>query len=97
MCVLTSLIYGLVTGGKTPVAGVPFVIPTYEGTILLGAIGAFIAVLVYAFAKVRATPADYDPRFSYDSFGVYVTCAEAERSRIVEMLEKAGAVEIDEH
>jgi len=96
MCVTTSLIYGLIVGGKPPVSNLPYVIPTYEGTILFGAIGAFIAGLVYACVKARPLPADYDTRFSGDCFGIDVDCMPEECDRLTDLLKNAGAVEVYE-
>lgn len=96
MCVMTSMIYRLVVGGKPPISNVPYLIPTYEGTILLGAICAFIAGLIYARIRMRPLPQDYDTRFSGDTFGVEVTCDEAERDGVIDLLKRTGAVEVYE-
>lgn len=94
MCVTTSLIYNLIVGGKPPVSNIPYLIPTYEGTILFGSIGAFVAGLVYACIRARPLPADYDARFSGDSFGIDVECRDGERKRVEDMLKSEGAVEV---
>lgn len=94
MCVMASLIYSLVVGGKQPISNLPYVIPTFEGTILFAAIGAFVAGLVYACLKGRPLPADYDTRFSGDSFGIDVDCGPEECERLSDMLRNAGAVEV---
>lgn len=96
MCVMTSIIFNLVVGGKPPISNVPYLIPTYEGTILLGAICAFIAGLVYARVRMRPLPEDYDTRFSGDTFGVEVACEAAERAGVIDLLKNAGAVEVHE-
>ena len=96
MCVLTSLIYSLVVGGKPPVSNIPYVVPMYEGTILVGAIGAFLAALAYARLRSRALPSDYDIRFSGESFGIDVECRAGEQERLTSMLKEAGAVEVYE-
>ena len=96
MCVGTSLIYDLITGGKPAWANAPFIIPAYEGTILLGSVAAFIAVLIWAgLAGLKPGP-DYDPRFSSDSYGVNVYCTLERRDSVVQLLKNAGAVEITE-
>lgn len=96
MCVMTSIIYSIVVGGKPPISNVPYLIPAYEGTILFGAICAFMAGLIYAFRKLGPVPADYDTRFSGDAFGVEVTCEAEERDQVTELLRNAGAVEVYE-
>jgi len=90
------MIYNIIVGGKPPVSRVPYVVPTYEGTILIGSIGAFIAVLVYACLRSRTVPADYDRRFSGDTFGIDVECRDEERGRLIDLLRGAGAVEVYE-
>jgi hypothetical protein len=98
VCVLTSHIYKIVVGGKPPVSNVPYVVPGYEGTILFGAIGAFIAVLYYArLLRGFRTPADYDTRSSEDSFGVHVLCVPEFTLSTIELLKTAGAGEVNEY
>ncbi len=96
MCVTTSLIYTIIVGGKPPVANVPYLVPTYEGTILVGAIGAFVAALFYMHLHSRALPADYDPKFSGDSFGIEVECRQRETRKLIEVLKSKGAVDVYE-
>lgn len=94
MCITTALIYALVVGGKPPVSNVPYIIPAYEGTILLGSIGAFFAILLFAALGPRRAPTDYNPRFSGDSYGIEVHCRPHERTQVEEILYRAGAVEV---
>ena len=96
MCVLSALIYALIVGGKPPISNVPYVIPAYEGTILLGGIFAFVAVLFYARFGARKLPAHYSLRFSGDSYGIAVHCPNRERRKVAEMLTDKGAVETSE-
>jgi len=95
MCVRSSLIYDLITGGKPPVSRVPFIIVAYEGTILFGAIAAFIAAVALARLGLYRPPHEYDPRFSGDSFGVTLRCRPEEKERLTAMLQQAGAVEVE--
>lgn len=97
MCVLTSLIYNIYVGGKPPISNVPYIIPAYEGTILFGAVMAFVAVLIFAGFGDHSLPAEYDPRYSQDSYGIHVYCGRGEKERVAAALREAGAVEIDEH
>ena len=91
MCVLSALIYFLIVGGKPPISNVPYVIPAYEGTILLGGISAFIAVLFYARFGARKPPPHYDLRFSSDSYGIAVFCAREDKPTVGKMLSDMGA------
>ncbi|HEX2987505.1 MAG TPA: quinol:electron acceptor oxidoreductase subunit ActD [Chloroflexota bacterium] len=97
MCVLSSLLYVMITGGKPPVSNVPFVIPAYEGTILLGSLGAFAAAFYYARMWFgRRVSAHYDPHFSGDSFGIVIRCEPRECRDMIQLLANSGAVEINE-
>ncbi|MDO8588184.1 MAG: DUF3341 domain-containing protein [Armatimonadota bacterium] len=96
VCVLSALIYAIIVGGKPPISNIPYVIPAYEGTILLGGIAAFIAILAYARFGPRKPPAYYDPRFSGDSYGIAVLCKGKEKARVAEMLSGLGAVDTKE-
>lgn len=96
MCMKSSLIYGLITGGKPPVSNVPFVIVSYEGTILVGALAAFISTVLLSRLQPRKPPSDYDPRFNSDSFGIEVRCGTGERAHVMEVLSRTGAAEINE-
>lgn len=96
MCVASSLLYSIVVGGKPPVSNVPFVIVSYEGTILLGSLAAFIAVLVIARLKPHIPPSDYLPGFSGSEFGIELEFADDQRSRVIGLLRESGASGIDE-
>lgn len=95
MCWTTSLIYALIVGGKPPWVNVPFVVPTYEGTILVGSIFAFLGAILFARLDVRKPPPDLD-RFTGDSYGIRVCCAPSECSVVRAMLEECGAEEVRE-
>lgn len=96
VCVLTSLIYSLIVGGKPPISNVPFVIPAYEGTILIGSIFAFIAGLFFAALGPHKPPPDYDKRFSENRYGVDVYCKPSDKEYVVDMLMNLGAEEVSE-
>lgn len=98
LCVATSLIYKIVVGGKPPVSNVPFVVLAYEGTILFGAVAAFLAGLYFAKVFRRdSLPEDVARRFTGDSFGIEVVCLEDKVPATIELLSNAGAVEISEY
>lgn len=96
LCVMSSLIYALIVGGKLPLANVPFVVVTYEGTILLGGITAMAAGLAYAALRPKELPKDYNPSFSSDSYGISVEHHPRDRQRLRELLTNAGAVDVYE-
>lgn len=96
MCIFTSQIYMLITGGKPPVSNVPFIIPAYEGTILTGSVFAFIAVLIIAALGSHLPPADYDPRYSENAYGIELLCDGDRADKAVKLLEDAGASEVNQ-
>lgn len=96
MCVLSSLIYRIYTGGKPPISNVPFVIVSYEGTILLGSLATFFGVLYLAKLRPASPPKEYNFDYSGASFGVHVYCRPDQVSQVRELLTGAGAVEIHE-
>ena len=96
MCIWTSLIYNLTTGGKPPVSNVPFLVVSYEGTILIGSIAAFIAALALARLRPRRLPREYDPRFSGTDYGIVARVSPSERDRVMNTLKESGAAEINE-
>lgn len=96
LCVLTSMIYALVVGGKPPVSRIPYVIVAYEGTILLGALGTIAAVLILAKLGLHEPPADHDRRVTGDSFAIELTCPQKQCEQFTQLLKGAGAVEVVE-
>lgn len=96
MCVLSSLLFALITGGKPPISFIPFVIVSYEGTILIGALATFFAVLVFARIYPGRRLEARDVSATGDTFGIRVTCAPDESKEIIDLLNNAGATEIDE-
>jgi hypothetical protein len=94
MCVASALLYSLITGGKPPWSNIPFVIPAYEGTILLGAIGVFAAIIHYARLARRPLSLAYDTRFSGDAFGIVVRATKSDTGRVTGLLQQSGATEV---
>jgi molybdopterin-containing oxidoreductase family membrane subunit len=74
----TAKVNDLIVGGKPVISIEPFLIFTFEGLILFGAIGNLIGIIIHArLGGRRGLPAAYDPRFSRDKFGLFVACADA--------------------
>jgi len=96
MCVATSLIYKLIVGGKPPVSNVPFVVVTYEGTILLGSIAAFVGAIILARLLHAEPVAGYDLKYSGDTFGIDIRCDINRLDEARKILKDAGATEIRE-
>jgi len=94
LTIWTSLIWGLLTGGKDPVSIPPFVIIAFELTILLGGLSTVLAILVLGrLPKLKPSPT-YDPRFTVDRFGVAVSCPPDRVETVRALLSSAGAEEV---
>ncbi len=94
LAVYAHLSFKLITSGKPVLPPIPFVVPFFEGTILLAVIFAVVAwILKGRLPRVRL-PRAYDPRFSEDRFGILVACAAGEREIILKLLTEAGAEEV---
>ncbi|MFC1707573.1 quinol:electron acceptor oxidoreductase subunit ActD [Planctomycetota bacterium] len=97
LALLTSVIWNLIVFGKPVTSVVPFLVIGFEGAILLGAIGTFAGLLLTTrLPFVGATPRAYRPEFSKDRFGVWLGCADGEVEEVRELLESAGALEVQE-
>lgn len=83
-----------VTGGKPVLAWIPFVIVGFEFTILFGVLFTLGALLFKSRLPKLRLPDYYDPRFSGDRFGVFVSCSDSERERTRKVLKENGAEEV---
>lgn len=92
----TAVLYLHPTGGRPIITIPPFLIITYEMTILCGILATVIGFLVSArFPALRDRA--YVPEAAVDKFAVSVVCPDAERfSRAEAILRGAGAAEIRE-
>jgi Ni/Fe-hydrogenase subunit HybB-like protein len=77
----------LVVGGKPVISIEPFLIFTFEGLVLIGAIANLVGLIVHARLGGRTgLPKAYDRRFSRNKFGLYIACEDVlaiERARVV--------------
>lgn len=90
----TSIGYPLITGGKPIVSMPPFIVIAFELTILFGAIGTLLGLLVNArFPRLHIGPA-FHPRFCQDQFGLFVFCAPDEIEATSHILRKTGAAQV---
>ena len=94
LAVYAHLSFKLITGGKPIIPPVPFVVPFFEGMVLLAVIFSVVAwILKGRLPRVRL-PAAYDPRFSEDRFGVLVAYRDGERDELLKLMKDAGAEEV---
>jgi molybdopterin-containing oxidoreductase family membrane subunit len=70
MTIGSSLIWNMIVGGKRVVSVVPFMVPAFELTILLGGIATLLAILHFSRVPSRHS-AGYHPSFSDDRFGLF--------------------------
>jgi len=94
LAVYAHLSFKLITSGKPIIPPVPFVVPFFEGMVLLAVIFAVVAWVLKARLPRVQLPAAYDPRFSEDRFGVLVAYRDGEREEISRMMKDAGAEEV---
>ena len=94
LAVYAHLSFKLITSGKPIIPPVPFVVPFFEGMVLLAVIFSVVAwILKGRLPRVRL-PAAYDPRFSEDRFGVLVAYRDGERDELLKLMKDAGAEEV---
>jgi hypothetical protein len=94
LAVYAHLSFKLITSGKPIIPPVPFVVPFFEGMVLLAVIFAVIAWVLKGRLPRVHLPAAYDPRFSEDRFGVLVAYRDGEREEISKLMKDAGAEEV---
>jgi len=92
----TAMDWPIVTGGK-PIQSIPaFIIPTFEMTILFGALFTVIGVLANMRIPDIKASVVYDPEFSDGRFGVYVTASADRLSEARSILESNGPARIED-
>jgi hypothetical protein len=94
LAVLTSLIYNLVVGGKPPAAFVPYLIISFESTILLGGLGTLVGLLLGARLPRRRPPQPWDGRLSEDHYGVAVECNPEALELLSRIFTEHGAADV---
>lgn len=89
-----TLQYPMITGGKPIVSVPPFLVITFELTILFGALATLAGLFWQIRRSSRGREALYDPQFSVDRFGIRVLCRETQREMVSRILNSAGALEV---
>lgn len=94
LTITTSLHYPLITGGKPVVSIPPFLVIVFELTILFGALGTILGMLLnIQLPRLRLEPG-YDPCFSIDRFGLLLRCGQEHAEAVEKILRSAGAEEV---
>ena len=86
----------IIPGGKPLVSVPPFIVITFEGTILWGSLFTFIALLLFCKLPARGLPKEVeDPRFTNDHFGIVVERVGAQdAAKVKSILAHSGALEV---
>ena len=86
----------IMPGGKPLVSIPPFIVITFEGTILWASMFTFAGLLLMCRLPARGLPKEVeDPRFSNDHFGIVVERVGAQdAARIKSILAHSGAIEV---
>ncbi len=90
----TSIAYPLITGGKPIVSMPAFIVIVFELTILFGAIGTLVGLLVNARLPRLHIGLAFDSRFCEDQFGLFVFCGADQIATTSQILRESGAVEV---
>jgi hypothetical protein len=88
------LSFKLITSGKPVLPPIPFIVPLFEGTVLLAVIFGVVAWVLKGRLPRVHLPSAYDPRFSEDRFGIVAAYKDGERDIILKLLKDAGAEEV---
>ena len=83
-----------VTGGKPVLAWIPFVVVGFEFTILFGVLFTLASLLFKSGLPKLRLPDQYDPRFSGDRFGVFVSGSGGGKEMARMIFQKNGAEEV---
>ena len=86
----------ILPGGKPVVSVPPFIVITFEGTILWGSLFTLLGMLLMTRLPARDLPkAVEDPRFSNDCFGIVVErVGKTDASKVKTILSHSGADEV---
>jgi hypothetical protein len=84
-----------VAGGKPMISLPPYIIIAFELMILFGALSGVASFVFFNRLPRLESLRGYSPRFSDDRFGVLVTCAPEQSTRLELLLKDAGAEEVE--
>ena len=96
---LSSLAWPIITGGKPVTAFTGFSVIIFEVTILIAGLFTVAGFLLHGGLFGSAVPgvisrARYSERFSVDTYGLFVSCEQAQFDEVVQALRLCGLMEI---
>ncbi|MCB0335079.1 MAG: DUF3341 domain-containing protein [Bdellovibrionales bacterium] len=94
LAIWCGLDWPLRVSAKEVLAVPAYVVIGYECTILLGAISTLLAIFHFCRLPDIFRRPGYDPRFSYDKFGLVVGCDGNETDAMKDLLQNSGADEV---
>lgn len=94
LAALTSLEWGIHTGGKPIISVPPFLIITFECTILFGALATLLGFLHASRIPQPKLSKVYMEEFGEDRFGVGIVCGDSEVEEAEMALRDSGADEV---
>jgi Protein of unknown function (DUF3341) len=94
LAILCSLDWPIRVSAKDIVSPPGFFVIGYECTILFGALATLAAILLLCGLPNILRKVGYDPRFTYDKFGVVVGCEANQIDEVKKKLLDAGADEV---
>jgi hypothetical protein len=92
MTLWMSYDWPIVVGGKPIGSVIPYVVFSFELTVLFGAISTLIGLAIHSWGTAR--PAAFDGRFTDDLIGIFVECPDDRQPSVEELLRKSGAEEV---
>ena len=95
LAIMCSLDYPLRVSAKDVVAPPSFVVVGYECTILFGAIATLLGIMHFCRLPDVFRKVGYKPEFSRDKFGLVVGCSNDQVDSVKNVLESAGADEVE--
>ncbi|MFQ6102977.1 MAG: DUF3341 domain-containing protein [Candidatus Glassbacteria bacterium] len=94
LTVITSLRMNVITGGKPIISVPPFVIISFELTILIGLIVTFLGFLFWGRLPALKAHESYDRKFSEDEFAVVLSCLREDAEEVTLVMRENGASEV---
>lgn len=94
VAIWTSEYWPLVVGGKAIASWIPYTIIGFEMFVLIGALSTVAGMFINSRLPKLTLMVGYDPRFSRDSYGIFVRCAPDRAGAAEALLRQHGAEEV---